>query len=330
MNGPDVFMDEKNGYWYKKIWNCASPWDADFAYHTTERTAAPESQGTPLPQHRVVRSRETARCADTTGPRGPRECELDLSAMRAALPDGSYDDEVLDLKNHLDDDDDEIDRPPWYPDEVRAKRIVEVCSAAHLAVLIDAGLVGNREDFKVDENAFSPGSAFGAEPADSLLEHVMPNLEKMHVCLVRGNIDMHISALINARECGGDKICAYLDIASNDPKVSGESLIAGIKLLLKYCDYNPVNYITCSVVSKRLTRPGTREFLDEMDDAPSLGTSAVPIGFARISKVLAAQRERRALQLAFLGWSENAGTFAPGGVGFKRDREMYESGKLLA
>lgn len=250
--------------------------------------------------------------------------------MRAALPEGSFDDEVLELRNYLDDD--EIDNvPPWYPDEVRAKRIVEVCSAAHLGELIDAGLVGNREDFKVDRHGFQSGNPFGAEPADSLLEHVMPNLGKMRVCLERGNIDMHMSELINDREHGGDKICAYLEIASADLQVSDESMIAGIKMLLEYCSFNPINDITLAMIFGLSDRfPETHDFLDEMYDAPPLGTADAPIGFARIGKVLAAQRERRALQLAFLGWSERAGTFAPGGVGFKRDREMYESGALLA
>ena len=269
-----------------------------------------------------AKRREAARAdrADRAGTeaQGPREDSLDLSAMRAALPEGSYDDEVLDIGNYLDYDDD--DMPACYPDYVRAKRIVEVCSAAHLALLIDCGLVGNRDDFADD-------------PDNSLLEHVMPDLEKMRVCLERGDIDMHI--------CRGheyfdrcyneDKICAYLVRGGGEGnRGTGESPTAGLELLLAHCDYNPIYDATLATAyDLRVRSPETFEFLDEMQFAPPLGTADVPVGFARIGKVLAAQRARRALQIAFLGWLERAGTFGPNGVGFKRDRALYESGALL-
>jgi len=281
-----------------------------------------------------VKRREAARAdrADRAGTeaQGPREDSLDLSAMRAALPEGSYDDEALDIRDFLGGGD---DMPAGYPDYVRAKRIVEVCSAAHLALLIDGGLVGNRDDFSDDPDTSS-------EFLLSLLEYVMPDLEKMRVCLERGDIDMHSCFYANdgPSECfdrcySEDKICAYLVWGGGDPcdRGAGESPTAGLELLLAHCDYNPIYTATLAAACDlRVSSPETFEFLDEMRFAPPLGTADAPVGFARIGKVLAAQRARRALQIAFLCWLERAGTFGPNGVGFKRDRALYESGALLA
>ena len=103
--------------------------------------------------------------------------ELDVRAMRAALPADVYTDAVLKTENYI------PSEAEWgegekesYADYVRGLRIVETCTADDLATLIDRGLVGNHEAFETDEDRFGKYQL-------SLLEHVMPDVDKMRVCL---------------------------------------------------------------------------------------------------------------------------------------------------
>lgn len=247
---------------------------------------------------------------------GPCEGDLDLGAIRNALPVGSYTDDELHLEEYVEFDDPEM--PDGYPDYMRAILIVGKCSADHLAILIKSGLVGNREDYKLDQDRYGSYNV-------SLLEHVMPDVEKMRVCLQLGDFNIHTSELLNdgRRECfdhgdGHDKLCVYF--------CQGGESIDGLKLLLAHCDYNPVYEATLSAARDCKSRaPDTFAALEELTYARRFGTAETPVGFARISRVLAMERTNAAMKMAFLLWLERSGTFAPGGMGQKRDRRAFET-----
>jgi len=160
-------------------------------------------------------------------PPGPRESELSLPALRAALLPKQYDDNELKVADYVNNDSDEAER-----DAVRCARIVEECTADELAKLLAAGLVGSREDFHEQFDGYDRCNDI------SLLEHVMPDVGKMRVVLEHDpTIDMHTSSVCRAVvpaawQVGDDKLCAYLHLGGHD--------VQGILLLLAHFERNPV------------------------------------------------------------------------------------------
>jgi len=162
---------------------------------------------------------------------GPRLSELSLPVLREALLPRVYTDDELEVGDYIDDNAEEAEH-----DRVRCERIVATCTGAELARLLAVGAVGSREDFR------RQGDDFGNYFDISLLEHVMPDVDKMRVVLEHDpTIDMHVSGVCRTFRvyrgfAGDDKLCAYLNC--------GGASVDGILLLLAHFEDNPVDPMT--------------------------------------------------------------------------------------
>jgi len=146
--------------------------------------------------------------------------DLDWDAVRQALLPKVYSDKELDIDE---DEDDEEHR-----EFMRGQQILTFCTAEELQMLIRVGLVKNTEDFRSDSDRYGSYN-------ESLLEFVMPDTEKMAVCIAEmgGTYECTSTQLFysNGRRewmefCVGpeDKLNVYLHKGGMDP--SGIWLLA--------------------------------------------------------------------------------------------------------
>lgn len=161
-------------------------------------------------------------------PRAPDSFGLDYEAICDALRPRVYTDDELDMENYMDDGHFDQD----YANLIRALRIVECCTAEELKVLIVGRLVANRKDYTQEYNTYK-GKYFNMH----LIEVVMPDIDKMRVCLENGTIDVHTSNMSEIAfgygfYYGDDMICSYMHNGGHD--------IDAVHLLLEHTEYECV------------------------------------------------------------------------------------------
>lgn len=168
-------------------------------------------------------SHEVASCRSDwkkTHPVGTLVESLNYNAMcDAILPSVYTDDDLFDPDYEWEDED-------YHNDLTRAELLIEKCSSSEFKVLLDNGLVGNVRGF---ENYTGHHT--------HLIEYVMPDIDKMKVCLNHAFIDTHHSTLCSdyverykLYHYGNDMLLSYLYKGGGDCEA--------IDLLRKLSDHN--------------------------------------------------------------------------------------------